>query len=319
MSLASASSWTGPPDEIRKCPTRWTRYHAPQPAGFDAGSRKEPAALSFLKKIVGRGEEAPAPPQDIPADGLQAEDHELKLTYRAKSSQGVRMTAGPNALATLPEMLADVAQGRVTVIPPLDSSIDTASPNLLRPEEAEAWLHATRDQPPDIRHGLMNLASLDAIDPAFETSAMAQLSGETDTAGYPAYDAIVGGVVSHWDEQTGDMIVRGVAGWGGRGVRGDTDRAAYRLLASLFANILANKDAVGIASVDRPLPKSGAGGLVCAHCGFGSRTRASVLLPEVRDADGPGVAGAGLRVCLHRLRPPGRGDALVHREGAGGL
>ena len=134
---------------------------------------------------MGRGEEPPAPRQDTPTDGLQAEDHELKLTYRAKSSQGVRMTAGPNALATLPEMLADVSQGRVTVVPPLDSSIHTASPNLLRPEEAEAWLHATRDQPPDIRHGLIILASLDALDPAFETSALAQLSGETDTSGLP--------------------------------------------------------------------------------------------------------------------------------------
>ena len=84
--------------------------------------------MSFLKRIVGRGEEPPAPVQDTPTDGLQAEDHELKLTYRAKSSQGVRMTAGPNALATLPEMLADVSQGRVTVVPPLDSSIHTASP-----------------------------------------------------------------------------------------------------------------------------------------------------------------------------------------------
>ena len=65
---------------------------------------------------MGRGEEPPPPLPDAPTDGLQAEDHELKLTYRAKSSQGVRMTAGPNALATLPEMLADVSQGRVTVV-----------------------------------------------------------------------------------------------------------------------------------------------------------------------------------------------------------
>ncbi len=36
--------------------------------------------------------------------------------------------------------------------------------------------------------------------------------------------AIVGGVASHWDESTGDMIVRGIVGWGGKGVRGDTDR-----------------------------------------------------------------------------------------------
>ncbi len=236
--------------------------------------------MDFLKRAMGHGDEPPAPTPDVPTDGLLAEDHELKLTFRAKSSQGVRMKAGPNALAALPEMLADVSQGHVTVIPPLDSAVHAAAPNLLKPEEAEPWLHATRDHAPDIRHGLMVLASLDAIDPAFETCAIAQLSGETDTSGYPAYDAIVGGVVSHWDEQTGDMIVRGVAGWGGRGVRGDTDRTAYRLLASLFANILASKDAVGIASDDRPLPKGGSGGLVCAHCGFGSAHERAFYCPK---------------------------------------
>ncbi len=236
--------------------------------------------MDFLKKISGRTDELPAPMPELPSDGLQAEDHELKLTYRAKSSQGVRMTAGPNALAALPDMLADVSPGRVTVVPPLDSGVHTAAPNLLRPEEAEAWLHATREQPPEIRHGLMILASLDALDPAFETSVMSQLSGETDTSGYPAYDAIVGGVVSHWDEQTGDMIVRGVVGWGGPGVRGDTDRAAYKLLASLLANILSNKDAVGIASVERPMPRSGSGGLVCAHCGFGSAHERAFYCPK---------------------------------------
>ena len=275
--------------------------------------------MSFLKRIVGRGDEPPAPAPDIPTDGLQAEDHELKLTYRAKSSQGVRMTAGPNALATLPEMLADVSQGRVTVVPPLDSAIHAAAPNLLRPEEAEAWLHATRDQPPDIRHGLIVLASLDAIDPAFETSALAQLSGETDTSGYPAYDAIVGGVVSHWDEQTGDMIVRGVVGWGGRGVRGDTDRAAYR--------------AAGVAVRQHPRQQGrrrhrerrpaaaqvrlGRPGLRPLRLRLGARAR--VLLPQVRHAHGPGVASAGLRICVHGLRPSGRGDALVHRPGPTGL
>ena len=70
--------------------------------------------MDFLKKLSGRGDEPPAPALDLPSDGLQAEDHELKLTYRAKSSQGVRMTAGPNALAALPDMLADVSPGRVT-------------------------------------------------------------------------------------------------------------------------------------------------------------------------------------------------------------
>ncbi|MEZ4597497.1 MAG: hypothetical protein R3C32_12160 [Chloroflexota bacterium] len=41
------------------------------------------------------------------------------------------------------------------------------------------------------------LAALDAYDPAFETIVLAQLSGETDTSGYPEYDAIMGGAISH--------------------------------------------------------------------------------------------------------------------------
>jgi len=54
-----------------------------------------------MKKLMGRPEEAPAPISEPAPDGLIVDDHELKLTYRAKTSQGVRMTAGPNALAAL--------------------------------------------------------------------------------------------------------------------------------------------------------------------------------------------------------------------------
>ena len=79
--------------------------------------------LDRMKRLLGRPEEAPPPPPEPTPDGLVVDDHELKLTYRAKTSQGVRLTAGPNALASLPNLLADVAhRGRVTVVPPLDSS-----------------------------------------------------------------------------------------------------------------------------------------------------------------------------------------------------
>lgn len=238
-------------------------------------------APDFVRKILGRAEEPAVPAVEPSADGLVIEDHELKLTYRAKNSQGVRMTAGPNALASLPDLLAEVAhKGRITVVPPLDSSGQTAAPDLLRTEAGLAWLQATHDQPPEVRHGLAALAMLDALDPAFETVVLAQLSGETDTSGFPEYDAILGGVISHWDEQTGDMIVRGVTVWGGKGVRGDTDRTAGRILATLFSGILASKDAIGIASVERPMPRSGAGGLVCAHCGFGSAHERAFYCPK---------------------------------------
>ncbi len=97
-------------------------------------------------------------------------------------------------------------------------------PQIARPSEAMQWLNAHHELSPVTRHALVVLESIDAIDLAFDTFACALLDGETDTSGYPEYNAIVGGVASHWDEATGDMIVRGVVGWGGRGVRGDTDR-----------------------------------------------------------------------------------------------
>jgi hypothetical protein len=238
-------------------------------------------AIDRMKRLLGRPEEEPPPPPEPTPDGLLVEDHELKLTYRAKTSQGVRLTAGPNALASLPNLLADVAhRGRVTVVPPLDSSAERAAPDLLRTELGNAWIHATHDQPPEVRHGLQVLALLDVYDPAFETIVLSQLSGETDTSGYPEYDAVMGGVISHWDEQTGDMIVRGVAGWGGKGVRGDTDRTASRVLAALFTNILSSKEAIGIVTPGVPMPKGGGGGLVCGHCGFASAHDRAFYCPK---------------------------------------
>ena len=92
------------------------------------------------------------------------------------------------------------------------------------------WLNAHHAHSPITRHALVVLESIDAVDLAFDTFACALLDGEIDTSGYPEYNAIVGGVASHWDEATGDMICRAVVGWGGRGVRGDTDRIGAKLL-----------------------------------------------------------------------------------------
>jgi hypothetical protein len=106
------------------------------------------------------------------------------------------------------------------------------------------------------------------------------LDGEVDTSGYPDYSAIVGGVAAHWDEATGDMIVRSVVGWGGKGVRGDTDRIAAKLLAGILTNVLANQYALGLTAVDRPVPAAGRGGLVCAHCGFASAHERAFYCPK---------------------------------------
>ena len=142
------------------------------------------------------------------------------------------------------------------------------------------WLNAHHQLSPVTRHALVVLESIDAVDLAFDTFACGLLDGETDTSDYPEYNAVVGGVASHWDEATGDMIVRAVVGWGGRGVRGDTDRIASRILGGLLTNILANQFALGLTAVERPVPAAGRGGLVCAHCGFASGHERAFYCPK---------------------------------------
>ena len=225
--------------------------------------------LDFLKRKHKEPAPADTGPTLLPED-MEAEDYELKLTYRAKSSPGVRMTAGPGALEQLPTLLHGLGRGDVALVEPLSVEVKDAAPRIVDPVQAMAWVNAHHGESPVTRHGLYVLESLDALDPAFETAALSLLSGETDTSGYPEYDAVVGGVVSYWDEVTGDIVVRGVVSWGGKGVRGDTERTASRHLATLLANILANQNAIGVTASERPMPAAGAGGLVCSHCGFAS-------------------------------------------------
>lgn len=235
--------------------------------------------LEFLRRRANEKPQQPSPSSLLPEE-VEAEEHTIKLTYRAKTSQGVRMAAGPAAMSELPEMLTGVAQTEVELVDPLAMEFQGASPWIVKPHEALQWINANHDRSPVARHGLVVLESSDAVDPAFETLAVALLSGELDTSGFPDYDAIIGGVASHWDEATGDVIVRAVVGWGGRGVRGDTDRAAQKILASLLTNVLASQHAVGLSPVERPVPSAGSGGLVCAHCGFASAHDRAFYCPK---------------------------------------
>ncbi len=236
--------------------------------------------LDFLKRRPVSEKPPESPPSALLPEDVEAEDHVIKLTYRARTSQGVRMTGGPAAVAGLPDMLAGIAQSLVEVVEPLPIEFQGASPWITRPTEALAWINANHDRGPITRHALVVLESSDAIDSAFETMAIALLHGEVDTAGFPEYDAIIGGVASHWDEVTGDMIVRAVLGWGGRGVRGDTDRTAQRTLATLLSNILASQNAVGLSPLEHPTQSASSGGLVCAHCGFASAHDRAFYCPK---------------------------------------
>ena len=235
--------------------------------------------LEFLKRR-GRDDDRPGPTPAVFPEETSAQEYLLKLTYAGKSSEGVRMKAGPRAMAELPAMLAGLASSEIETIDPLPIEFSQASPQIIRASEAMQWVNAHHGQSPVARHAIYVLESIDAIDLAFDTFVCALLDGEIDTSGYPEYNAVVGGVASHWDEATGDMLVRAVVGWGGRGVRGDTERIAARRLSGLFQNILASQFAVEVVPLDRPVPAAGRGGLVCAHCGFASAHDRAFYCPK---------------------------------------
>jgi hypothetical protein len=240
--------------------------------------------LDFLKR---RGQTAePAKPAATKAtsglmpEEIVAQDHQLKLYYAGKSSEGVRMKTGPAAVRELPGMLVGLARSEIEVVEPLPIEYSEATPTIVTPSEAMQWLNAHHSHSPITRHALVVLESIDAVDLAFDTFVCALLEGEVDTSGYPEYNAIVGGVAAHWDEATGDMICRAVVGWGGKGVRGDTDRIGAKLLGSLLNNILASQYAMGLTAIERPVPAAGRGGLVCAHCGFASGHERAFYCPK---------------------------------------
>ena len=245
--------------------------------------------LDFLKRrnndtpAVGAPSAGPAPGRHAPItlpEEIVAQEYLLKLYYAGKTSEGVRMQAGPRAFDELPSMLHGLARTEIEVVEPLPIEFSQATPIIARPSEAMQWLNAHHVHSPVTRHALVVLESIDAVDLAFDTFVCTLLDGEVDTSGYPDYSAVVGGVAAHWDEATGDMIVRAVVGWGGKGARGDTDRIAAKLLAGILTNVLANQYALGLTAVDRPVPAAGRGGLVCAHCGFASAHERAFYCPK---------------------------------------
>lgn len=222
---------------------------------------------------------APAAPAPLPEEAV-AQDHQLRLSYGAKTSVGVRMQGGPSLLGALPRMLDGIAISDTEVVEPRVTSLTQASPSIVRTDEATEWLRAHGASSPITRHALFVLESLDAIDPAYDTFACALLDGEVDPAGYPEYASIVGGIAAHWDESTGDLIVRAVVGWGGRGTRGDTDRIAARLLGLLLGAVLESGGSLGLTGVERPGAGSAGNGVTCQHCGYPNVHPRAVYCPK---------------------------------------
>lgn len=216
----------------------------------------------------------------IPPDKLDVETLSLKLQYHALSSHGVRTTGEHDVPGRLPGLLAGFSLSPVELIEPLPIDFQDAAPSVVRPEAGLQWINAHHGRSPMARHALLIFESLDAIDLAYETAAIALLHGDVDGEGFPRYDAIVGGPVSYWDETTGELVVRMLLGWGGEGMRGDTQRIAQRLLARLLGNLLASQDATELGRVERPVAFAGEHREPCSHCGFTAIDRRSQYCPK---------------------------------------
>ncbi len=234
--------------------------------------------MSFLRRKT-RDEPPPPPPTPVQEE-VTAQQYSLKLTFMARSSDGLRMQSDPAVRGMLPGVLEPLAKSPVELIEPLPHEFSDAAPTIERFTEMQQWVLARRELGPIARHGLYILESTDALDMSVDTFVCALLHGETDTSGYPEYNAIVGGLASHWDELSGEMIVRAVIGWGGKGLRGDTERIGQRLLSSLYQQVIATGYSLGAAASARA-PTIGRGsGAVCAHCGFEAGSAGAFYCPK---------------------------------------
>jgi hypothetical protein len=234
--------------------------------------------MSFLRR--NRKVEAPPPPPPTPIqEEVSAQQYQLKLNYLARSSDGLRMQPDPGVREMLPGIVEPLAMTPVETIDPLPLEYSDAAPTMERFNEMQQWVLARRDLGPIGRHGLYVLESTDALDMTVDTFFCGLLHGETDTSGYPDYAAIVGGLASHWDELSGELIVRAVLGWGGKGQRGDTDRIGQKLLSSLYQQVIASGYSLGAADSPRA-PISGRSGVVCQHCGFEAAAEGAFYCPK---------------------------------------
>jgi hypothetical protein len=235
--------------------------------------------MSFLKRK--RSEPPPPPPPTPIVEEVTGQQYALKLAYMARSSDGLRLTNDPAVTRILPQIVEPLSNTPIEIIEPLPLEYSDATPAVERFNEMQQWVLARRDVGPIARHALYVLEMTDALDMTVDTFFVGLLHGETDTSGYPDYNAVVGGLASHFDELSGELIVRAVVGWGGKGQRGDTERIGQRLLSSLYQQILASGYSLGAADHARISPAAGSsGGLACAHCGFESQTAGAFYCPK---------------------------------------
>ena len=229
--------------------------------------------MSFLRRTRKQEAEPPPPPTPVQEE-VSAQQFSLKLAFLARSSDGLRLPADPRMQSMLPAIVEPLALTPVEVLEPVSHELANAAPNIERLPELQQWISVRSTASPIAHHALYVLESTEAVDMTVDNLACALLHGETDTSGYPDYNAIVGGLASHWDELSGDLIVRAVVGWGGKGLRGDTERIGQRLLSSLYQQVRATGYSLGTTAAARAATIGEPGGEACAHCGFESASGA---------------------------------------------
>jgi hypothetical protein len=234
--------------------------------------------MSFLRRK--KPEAEPPPPPTPVQEEVTAQEYALRLSFVARSSDGLRLPAEPTVATAIPGIVEPLSQTPVETITPLPLEYSDASPAIERFNEVQQWVLARREVSPIGRHGLYLLELTDALDMTVDTFFCGLLHGDVDTSGYPEYNAIVGGLASHWDELSGELIVRAVLGWGGKGLRGDTERIGQKILSSLYQQVIASGYSLGEAEQAR-LPAIGTrSGLTCAHCGFSSGSASAFYCPK---------------------------------------
>jgi hypothetical protein len=235
--------------------------------------------MSFLRRK--KSPEAAAPPPPTPMqEEVTAQEYLLRLSFVARSSDGLRLPADPSVAGAIPAIVEPLSSTTVETIEPLPLEYSDASPAIERFNEVQQWVLARRDVSPIGRHGLYVLEMTDALDMTVDTFACGLLHGDVDTSGYPEYNAIVGGLATHWDELSGELIVRAVVGWGGKGLRGDTERIGQKILSSLYQQVLASGYSLGAAEQARVPAIGGRSGLTCAHCGFEAGSASAFYCPK---------------------------------------
>jgi hypothetical protein len=235
--------------------------------------------MSFLRRNK-KQDDAPPPPPTAVQEDVSAQQFSLKLAFLARSSDGLRMHPDPRLRDILMSIVEPLAESPVEVVEPLPIEYTDAAPNIERFTEMQQWVLARRELGPIARHALYVLETTDALDMTVDTFYCTLLHGEVDTSGYPEYNAIVGGLATHWDELSGELIVRGVVGWGGKGQRGDTERIGQRLLSSLYQQVVASGYSLGAADVARVAPGVRHGGAACEHCGFDAGSAGGFYCPK---------------------------------------